>query len=407
MPTNISGRAYRGPARFSFAHGMPAQLNVLHVSSARVYGGNEEHVRILVKHLAPDRFRVAVALPQGGEFASVLRSESVQTEGLDIDPRRLWRSAKGLARICRERQTHIVHSHNRREDLVAAWAGRMANVPVRVSTIHDRINMSQEGERVRGLSCKVYNWILRHGFDALLAVSRATRDDVIAEAGVDPDKAIHVVNGMDLDRLAQVGDPLAKRAELGIGPGELVCGMVARVRGRRIGKKGHQYLLAAIPEVVRQVPHARFVIAGADDEAAAYLLDLACGLGVERWVHLLGYRKDVLDVMQVFDVVVLPSLFEGLPRTLMEAMALGKPAVGTNVDGIAELVVPEECGLLVPPRDADALARALIRVLSDGHLRAHMGQAARERIAAHFDGRSMATGTAAVYERLAAAKGIA
>ena len=385
---------------------MNSQLNVLHVSSARVFGGNEEHIRTLVKHLDRSRFNAAVALPSDGEFASVLEQNGIPTEHAEISVKRLWRSAKGLARLCRARETHVIHSHNRHEDFVTALAGWLAGVPIRISTIHDRINTNQQGERVRSLSCKAYNWILRHGFDALIAVSKATRDDVIEEAGTDADSTLHVVNGMDLERLDAVGDGIRKRVELGIRPSALVCGMVARVRGRDIDKKGHRYLFAAIPRVVESVPHAHFVIVGADEEATDYLGDLAAGYGATPYVDIMGYRTDILEVMLAFDVVVLPSLFEGLPRTLMEAMALGKPAVGSQVDGIAELVVHEQCGLLVPPRDGDALAEALIRLLSDLDLRRRMGQAAKDRIATEFDGRAMAQGTEAIYERLAAVKGI-
>lgn len=384
---------------------MSQLLNVLHVSSARVFGGNEEHIRTLVKYLDRGKFDLAVALPGDGDFARVLERECVPVEHVDIGPKRLWRSAKELARICRQRQAHILHSHNRREDFVAALAGWLAGVPVRVTTIHDRINMSQQGERARTLSCRAYNWILRHGFDARIAVSMATRDDVIAEARTDPESTFHVVNGMDLERLQQVGDGLVKRSELGIAPSDLVCGMVARVRGRHIDKKGHRYLFEAIPQVVARVPHARFLVVGADEVAAAYLRELASAYGCDRHLDILGYRTDVLDVMQTFDVAVLPSLFEGLPRTLMEAMALGKPAVGSCVDGIAELIVDEQCGLLVPPRDVETLSQALIRLLSDAELRLRMGQAAEQRIAAEFDGRVMAERTAAIYERLAAVKG--
>jgi len=385
---------------------MITQLNVLHVSSARVFGGNEEHIRTLVKHLDRGRLNVAVAVPSDGEFASALEQNGIPTEHVEISVKRPWRSAKSLARLCRECGAQIIHSHNRHEDLVTALAGWLAGVPIRVTTIHDRINTNQQGERVRSLSCKVYNWILRHGFDAIIAVSKATRDDVIAEAGTDPDTTLHVVNGMDLERLDAVGDGMRKRVELRIRPSALVCGMVARVRGRDIDKKGHRYLFAAIPRVIERVPHAHFVVVGADETSADYLGDLAAGYGVTPYVDILGYRTDVLDIMLAFDIAVLPSLFEGLPRTLMEAMALGKPAVGSRVDGIAELVPHEQCGLLVPSQDSDALAEALVRLLSDTDLRRRMGQAARERIVTEFDGRAMARGTEAVYERLAEAKGI-
>ena len=386
---------------------MSRRLNVLHVSSARVYGGNEEHVRTLLKYLDHDACNVVVAAPSDGEFARVLAREGVPTEHIEIAEGRLLRSAKALARLCRDHRVDLVHSHNRREDVVAAAGGWLAKTPVRISTIHDRINMTQEGERARGLSCRAYNWVLRHGFDALLAVSRATRDDVIDQAGVRPETIHHVVNGMDLARLEGVADGPDLRPELGLTPDDLVCGMVARVRGTKIDKKGHRYLIEAIPPVLERVPNAKFVVAGADDAAAAFLQQMAAERGAGDPLRVLSYRTDVLDVMRTFDVAVLPSLFEGLPRTLMEAMALGKPAVGTSVDGIAELVVHDECGLLVPPRDADALAGALIRVLGDTDLRRRMGAAAAQRIATEFDGRVMADRTLAIYRRLAEAKGVA
>ncbi len=386
---------------------MPRRLNVLHVSSARVYGGNEEHIRTLVKYLDRGACNVFVAAPADGEFARVLEREGVEVVPIEIaGGRRMLAAAKALARICREREIDVLHSHNRREDFVAALAGRRAKTPIRISTIHDRINMTQAGERAAGLSCKVYNWTLRRGFDALIAVSQATRDDVIEQAGTHPDTTHHVVNGMDLARLdaAEAGPDL--RSELGLASDDLVCGMVARVRGTKIDKKGHRYLIDAIPSVVARAPNAKFVVVGADDEAAEFVRSLAAEAGAADALHVLGYRTDVLDVMRTFDVAVLPSLFEGLPRTLMEAMALGKPAVGTSVDGIAELVVHDECGLLVPPRNAAALADALARVLSDDALRTRMGQAARERIATKFDGRAMAAHTLAIYQQLAEAKGL-
>jgi len=385
---------------------MSRRLNVLHVSSARVYGGNEEHIRTLVRYLDRDACNVLVALPTDGEFASVLKREDVPIVHVRIEPEHLLRSAGALARICREHEIDVVHSHNRREDFVTAVAGWRAKTPIRISTIHDRINMTQEGERSTGISCSIYNWTLRRGFDALLAVSKATRDDVVDQAGTDPARTHHVINGMDLARLDSVDAGPDLRDELGLAADDLVCGMVARVRGTKIDKKGHRYLIEAIPAVVSRVPNAKFVIAGADDEAAEFLRCMAVEHGAADHVNILGYRTDVLDVMRTFDVTVLPSLFEGLPRTLMEAMALGKPAVGTSIDGIAELIVHDECGLLVPPRDAAALADALCRVLGDADLRARMGAAARERIATQFDGRTMAERTLAIYQQIAQAKGL-
>ncbi len=386
---------------------MHRPLNILQVSSARVYGGNEEHIRTLVRYLPKEACRVRAAVPADGEFARVLEREGVGIVPFDPAGKLgLWSAARRLARWCRRERVDVIHSHNRREDAAAALAGRLAGVPVRVSTIHDRINMTQEGERSHSLSCRIYNWTLRRGFDALIAVSDATRRDVIDQARVPAERVHHVVNGMDLARLQDLDESVNLRTEWGFGEDDVVCGMVARVRGDRIGKKGHRYLLEAVPKVVARAPHARFLIVGADADAAALLRRLADERGAGDRVLILGYRRDALQVMRAFDIAVLPSLFEGLPRTLMEAMALGKPAVGTRVDGIAELIAHEECGLLVEPRDADGLAAALLRLIEDPDLRARMGRAARRRIAEHFDGRRMAERTCEIYRELAETKGL-
>lgn len=380
------------------AHGR--KIRVLQVSSACVYGGNEEHIRTLVKYLDRDRFDVLMAAPRRGEFAPVIEAMGTPVVDFQISGKWDFGARRRLITIVREQAVDLVHSHNRREDVVAALAARKCRCAA-VTTVHDRINMTQDGTRSRGLSARLYSYILRHGFDRLIAVSEATRRDCIEEAGVSPEKVVHVVNGMDLERLRVPGDPAAKRKELGLASGDLVAGMVARVRGTHIGKKGHRYFLEAAASVGKELPASRFVIVGEDDDARRYLSGMAGELGILPQVVFLGYRKDVMEVLSTFDVIVLPSLFEGLPRTLMEGMALGKPAVGTHVDGIMELVTHGETGLLVEPRDSAALACAMRDLLSCPEKRARMGAAAAARIRDVFDGRAMARGAGQVYETVA------
>jgi len=376
---------------------------VLQVSTARVFGGNEEHIRTLVKYLDRDRLDVFAAAPKDGEFAPILAEQGVEVFDFHVAGKFDFGAKRNLVSIVKDNGIDIVHSHNRREDLIGALAARKCGCRA-VTTIHDRINMTQDGVRTRGLSSKFYNYILRHWFDRLITVSEATRRDCIEEAGVDPERITHVVNGMDLTRLDIDVNAEAKRRELGIEAEHLVAGMVARVRGTNIGKKGHQYFLEAAAEVGRKLPEARFVIVGEDDEARSFLEGMAEKLGVRPQVVFLGYRGDIIEVMTTFDVAVLPSLFEGLPRTLMEGMALGKPAVGTRVDGIMELVVDGETGILVDARDSGGLAAAMHELLSSPERRATMGAAASARIREVFDGRIMARETGAIYGQLMGAE---
>ncbi|MEW6357600.1 MAG: glycosyltransferase [Planctomycetota bacterium] len=376
------------------------KIRVLQVSTARVYGGNEEHIRTLVKYLDRAAFDVFAAAPKDGEFAPILEREGVQVFDFHVSGKFDFSARRRLAAIVKENAIDIIHSHNRREDLVAALAARKCG-RIAVTTLHDRINMRQDGTRGRGPATWIYNYLLRHRFDKLITVSTATREDAIAQAGIPPEKIVHIINGMDLERLNVPLDPDAKRAKLELNKKHLVAGMVARVRGTDIGKKGHRYFLEAAAVVARNLPDARFVIVGEDDEARDFLSHMADDLGVRSKVVFLGYRKDILDVMSAFDVAVLPSLFEGLPRTLMEGMAIGKPAVGTRVDGIKELILDGETGILVEPRDSRGLARAMADLLSSPDKRETMGAAAAKRIRTVFDGRIMARETGKIYMALA------
>jgi len=401
---------------------MSAPLKVLQVSNSNVFGGAEEHVRSLVKYLSREGIEVLVAVPLEGEFAAVLECEGIECLDNEIRGKLDVVSWLRLAHIIRRRGVDVVHTHNRLEDLAGALAARWTGRPV-VTTIHDKINMTQDGQRVRNFAAKFYCRMLRGWFDRLITVSEATRADCIEEAGVSPDRIVHVVNGMDLERLDFQLDVEAKRRDLGLPSDAVVFGLVARVRGRDIGKKGHRYFIEAAgrmsapktsgpkmsapktPGPKMSAPkrsgekRAAFVIVGEDEEARRFLLEIAREAGVASRMTFLGYRHDILEVMSCFDVVVLPSLFEGLPRTLMEGMAMGKPAVGARVDGIAELVTDEETGLLVEPRDAVALASAMQRLLDD-EARKRMGEAAARRIRSNFDAATMARRTAEIYQEI-------
>jgi glycosyltransferase involved in cell wall biosynthesis len=376
------------------------RIGVLHVSNALVYGGNEEHIRALVKYLPRDRVRVVAALPPGGAFREVLEAEGVTCVESRIRSKFDVKAARRLAQIAKDHAIRIIHTHNRQEDLMGALASRFLPGTDAVTTIHDRINTNQNGERERNPSTMIYNHILRSWMKRIITVSEATRRDVIAEAGLDPRKVTHVTNGMDLARLEPPADRKRSRTALGLAPADKVVGLVARVRGLNIAKKGHRYLIEAAPRVVEHIAGVRFVIVGEDEAARAHLRGLARERGVEERFVFLGLRTDILEVMSAFDVIVLPSLFEGLPRTLMEGMALGLPAVGTRVDGTAELIEEGQSGLLVPARDPAALAEAVVRVLTEPELARRLGAAASRRIRTHYDARAMAEKTARVYDEI-------
>ncbi|MGH9197935.1 MAG: glycosyltransferase, partial [Acidimicrobiia bacterium] len=201
-------------------------------------------------------------------------------------------------------------------------------------------------------------------------------------------------HGLDPRAVAGWGGPADIRAEMGIPPDALVVGTVANLKTH----KGHEYLLQAASEVRREMPKAHFVFVGQGPLEHELKLR-AKRLGLDDTVTFFGYREDAPAVAGSFDVFALPSLHEGLPIALIEAMALGRPVIATRVGGIPEVITDQEHGLLVPPRDSRALAAGIVRLLKDRSESDALGRRAKERAAA-FDIRTAVARTEALYEEL-------
>ncbi len=162
-------------------------------------------------------------------------------------------------------------------------------------------------------------------------------------------------------------------------------------------QKGHRYLL----EAAVQVPEAQFILAG-DGPLRASLEAQARSLGLEGRVHFLGYRSDIPDLLAGCDVFVLPSLYEGLPLSILEAMSVGKPVIATQIGGTNEAVIPSETGLLIPPANPAALAAAIRAILSDQSLAQRLALAGRYRVEREFSAAAMVQQVTNVYAELLA-----
>jgi glycosyltransferase involved in cell wall biosynthesis len=197
-------------------------------------------------------------------------------------------------------------------------------------------------------------------------------------------------NGIAIERVHQPPDP-ALRRELTGGSDDVVFLTAARLDPQ----KGLDVLLRA----ARSVEGARFLIAGAGDERTR-LQHEAAALGVQERVRFLGRRDDIPALLAASDAFVLPSLFEGTPLALLEAMGAGKPVVASAIPGTDEVVVDGESGLLTTAGDADALASALRRIVADADLRIRLGSAGRQRVESEFSAASSARRVTAVYDDL-------
>jgi len=231
--------------------------------------------------------------------------------------------------------------------------------------------------------------------DRVITAGEAVRAIVIA-AGVSPAKVVSIPAGVDLDRFHPDVSPLPVRLELGvagIGDGKFV-GLIANVRG----SKGHGDFLAAAQSVRGILPTTRFLIVG-DGIGLADVRAQVASLGLAQTVTLTGFRHDIPSVMAALDLLVLPSVrSEGIPQVLLQALAMAKPVIATRVGSIPEVIVDDETGVLVPPRNPAALASAIVALLADPERGRRLGREGHRRIGeAHSMGQAM-TRTVALYE---------
>jgi sugar transferase (PEP-CTERM/EpsH1 system associated) len=345
-----------------------------------------------------DRFRFVFAcLDAPGVMAEELATQGYAIEvvgrraGFDLGC--AWR----LGRVLRKHGVELVHAHQYAPFFYAMLARAMGvrRLPI-IFTEHGRDYPDYPRPKR-----KLANRLLRRPSDRAIAVGSCVRDALIQNEGLPPDRVEVIYNGVDVSRY-DPQRPLrdAVRKELGYDPGEILIMQVARLN--RL--KDHPTALGAMARLAKDCPQARLVLVGDGEERAA-LEDLTDELGLRSIVRLLGTRSDVARLLQAADIFLLSSISEGIPLTIIEAMATGLPCVATRVGGIAEVIVDGETGRLAHARDAVALAERLRELIGEPDRARRMGAAGRIRAEQKFSDTAMHTSYGKIYGELLNRKG--
>jgi glycosyltransferase involved in cell wall biosynthesis len=357
-------------------------MNVAHIVLSLDVGGLERNVINQVREgQALGQSVSVICLERPGVLAEQVDAWGGRLISLEKSPGIRLSAFRRLRAILQEIDPDIVHTHQIGTLFYAGpAAASLGKVRTRVvHTEHGREPYTNSARRrwlgrLAGLHAQRF-FCLTHDMAAELVTNRIV-----------PKRKVQVIdNGIDIDRLADRGDPAAQRRSLEIPPDSLVIGSI----GRLVEIKRHDVLIRAFAELRREVPDAHLVIVG-DGPRKDELLSLVGQLNLEPSVHLVGYQPQAWKFLYIMDCFALTSRSEGMPQAVLEAAIAGLPIVATRVGGLPEVIENGRTGILVEPSDPVAMTQALLSVLRDPDTARAMGQAVRERVESRFHVRRMA-----------------
>lgn len=362
---------------------------ILHLLSSAHYGGTEMMTWTLLNHMS-DRFENELCFfLEDGPFVEKYRRQGFYVSVLNWSPVRTLQVALQLFSLLRSRQYDVITVYGYKANMLARWVAWFARVK-RYVTAQRSVDLDRR---------PWHSWLDRVTspmVDLYVSNSAAAASLLVSRERVPQTKVLTIPNGIDSARFqVEENDRTAARLSLGIGTGQLAVGVVANLRPM----KGHLDLLRAFATLKVTYPQVHLFFAG-EGPCRREISETAIQLGIADQVHLLGLRTDIPSILAAMDVFVLPSHWEGMPGSVMEAMAAGLPVIGTSVGGIPELIVDGVTGYLVQPGDSAVLGDRLAALFADHRHREALGRAAAERIKEHFSLNRMVRATESMYYQL-------
>jgi glycosyltransferase involved in cell wall biosynthesis len=354
-------------------------------------GGVPAHVLALARGLDAHGWLPVVAGPADASAYAEFERAGVEFQrlpmGRSLHPVRYAATLRGLGRLIRGQGIDLVHAHSSKAGVVGRMAARLAGTPA-VYTPHCFAFIRDGTPAVQG-GLALAERALAPLARAIVCVAEFERAAALRHR-VAPPGRLHVVHNGSF-ACGEGAEPDSELAEFAGNAPLVACLSVLRPQ------KSVETFVAAAPELLAAAPEARLAVIG-DGELRHQLERQAASLGLDRRLRFFHFRPPVWRQLRQLDLLVLPSAWEAFPIAVLEAMACGVPQVATDVGGTAEAVEDGETGLLVPPRDPAALARAAAELIRDPDRRARMAEAGRRRHAALFGVERMVAGTARVYD---------
>lgn len=373
------------------------KIRVCHVASGDLWAGAEVQLASLLSELRKDSLLdILAVLFNRGTLHERLTGDGIRTEVLDEQVLSSVEIARRLYQFNIDWKPHVVHTHRYKENILGGLAASCARVPAIIHTVHG-IHEALAGWE--GLKWRMYSFVARQitkrVASGLIGVSREIAS--ILERDFPGVTVVGIHNGIAHGAMSDLCETGLTREALGVGATSFVIGTV----GRLTPIKGIEFVLRACALLIGQRPMSQIhVLVVGDGPLREALEELARCLGISKRVTFLGERQDVLHLLGLFDVFVMPSLHEGIPMALLEALGAGCPVVASNVGGIPEIIRDGVDGMLVPSKDPEAIAAAISALQMSESLRSRFQLAGPERVGTEFNAGQMASSTKEFYRSL-------
>ncbi len=369
---------------------IPSAYRLLQLTSSSDIGGTEQMLLRFLSKLNRQKFDVRIcSLIGSGRLTQACERLGYEAWNLRLaSPLQLGKLV-WLYRLCRSERIQLIHTYGLRADTVGRFIARISGVPVIISSIRGP-------DEQRGWWHVMLDRLTARWVDIFISNSEAGRQSRITRERFSPEKIVAILNGIEFPEAMPHGDQHVLRLKYGI-PEDAhpVVSIIANLRVM----KGHRDVIAALPALRSRFPRICVLCVGRDDSGGE-IKRTAEAHGVMGSMKFLGYQEATQEILAVSDVFLLPSYWEGCPASILEAMAARVPVVATKVGGIPEIVEAHKTGLLIPPRDPDAICEAVTWVMQNAREVEQMVARAKQQIADHFSLDQMVTKIEATYERL-------
>lgn len=373
------------------------KINIMHLrnSPSFLYGA-EIVILSICRNINKERFNCVVACFKDPRYKEVLLINEVKKIDIPLEEIKLTSpfdlsAIFKLKDLLNKYSIDILHCHDYRSNFIAFWMSKFRKVKL-VTTLHGWSKIGGKGAFYEYMDSK----IIKH-FNQVIAISEGVKKDLLKK-GIPQEKITVIHNGIDMDYFAERRVDVNYKKKFNINQNSQVIGTV----GRFNEEKGQRYFIEAASEVIKVFPNAVFLIVGTGQDEKL-LKEMVSSLGLQQHIIFAGFvhPEEIRNAYSIMDIFVLPSLTEALGLVLLEAMAMGIPAIATNVLGVPDIIEDRKTGYLVSRADASAISKAVISLLSDKAHAESMGKTGQDFVREEFSVRKFVNRIEEVYNNLA------